>query len=160
MLGESEAGVWRRAHSGYPNRSDTVCEIRRLCKTQFAPITSDFPRQWRSLRFRVDGFVLSFSDPSFTPVVTTKNRRSLVQLVVGPYGGQVMVSQLDRRVCWICGRAVALENCKTDEQGFAVHEPCYLARLALANGSKQMSKVPPKPIAYRFKLDMRFAKRL
>jgi hypothetical protein len=71
-----------------------------------------------------------------------------------------MVSELDSHICWICGRAVAIENCKTDEQGFAVHGLCYLARLALDNESNRCSKITAKPIAYRFKLDMRFAKRL
>jgi len=71
-----------------------------------------------------------------------------------------MVSDLDRHVCWICGRAVVLENCQTDERGFAVHEACYLARLALDNEAKRGCKIAPRPVAYRFKLDMRFAKRL
>ena len=71
-----------------------------------------------------------------------------------------MESDLDSHVCWICGRAVVLEKCKTDEQGFAVHEACYVARLALDTESRQRSKIPPKPIAYRFNVDMRFAKRL
>jgi hypothetical protein len=71
-----------------------------------------------------------------------------------------MASDPDCHVCWICGRGVVLENCQTDEQGFAVHEACYLARLVLDTESRQASKIPPKTIAYRFKLDMRFAKRL
>jgi nitroimidazol reductase NimA-like FMN-containing flavoprotein (pyridoxamine 5'-phosphate oxidase superfamily) len=71
-----------------------------------------------------------------------------------------MVSDLDRHVCWICGRVVVLDNCKTDEQGFAVHQACNLARLALNKEGKPGSKIPPMPTAYRFKLDMRFAKRL
>jgi hypothetical protein len=48
-----------------------------------------------------------------------------------------MASDLDCHVCWICGRAVVLENFQTDEQGFAVHEACYLARLALDTESRQ-----------------------
>ena len=32
--------------------------------------------------------------------------------------------------CVICGTPVALVNCKTDESGAAVHETCYLARVA------------------------------
>lgn len=35
------------------------------------------------------------------------------------------------RFCWICGRAVPLENCKTEEHGSVVHEECYAARLKL-----------------------------
>jgi len=30
--------------------------------------------------------------------------------------------------CWICGKEVELENCKTDEHGSAVHKVCYVAR--------------------------------
>jgi len=33
MLAESEAGVWHRAHSGHPNRSDSVFKIPTPCKT-------------------------------------------------------------------------------------------------------------------------------
>jgi hypothetical protein len=67
---------------------------------------------------------------------------------------------LRAHVCWICGRAVALENCKTDEQGLAVHEACYIARLELASESMRLSNIPPRPAAFHFKLDMRLAKRL
>jgi hypothetical protein len=35
------------------------------------------------------------------------------------------------KICWICGRAVPLENGKTDEHGNIVHEECYAARLLL-----------------------------
>jgi hypothetical protein len=35
------------------------------------------------------------------------------------------------RFCWICGRAVSLENGKADEHGNIVHEECYTARLKL-----------------------------
>ena len=63
-------------------------------------------------------------------------------------------------VCWICGGDVPLEDCKTDEQGLAVHEACYVARLALDSESKRVSKMPPKSSAFHFKVDMRFAKRV
>ena len=43
------------------------------------------------------------------------------------------------KFCWICGRAVSLEDGKTDEHGSIVHEECYAARLRL-NGS-----APPAP---------------
>ena len=33
--------------------------------------------------------------------------------------------------CWICRKPVELESCKIDEHGQAVHEDCYLAKLAL-----------------------------
>jgi len=33
--------------------------------------------------------------------------------------------------CWICGKTVNLNDCKTDEHGLAVHEQCYVTRVAL-----------------------------
>ncbi len=35
------------------------------------------------------------------------------------------------KACWICGGAVSLESCKTDENGHPVHEECYVARVKL-----------------------------
>ncbi len=35
--------------------------------------------------------------------------------------------------CWICGKPCPLENCKIDERGCAVHEECYIAKLAQKN---------------------------
>jgi hypothetical protein len=35
--------------------------------------------------------------------------------------------------CSICGNAVSLENCKIDEYGQAVHENCYVAKIAPQN---------------------------
>lgn len=35
--------------------------------------------------------------------------------------------------CWICGGAVSLESCKADENGHAVHETCYVARVKLSS---------------------------
>jgi hypothetical protein len=32
--------------------------------------------------------------------------------------------------CWICGRAVSLGNSKIDENHLAVHESCYVAKMA------------------------------
>jgi hypothetical protein len=37
-----------------------------------------------------------------------------------------------KRLCWICGRAVTLEDCKVDEHGLAVHELCYVAKVTAA----------------------------
>jgi hypothetical protein len=34
-------------------------------------------------------------------------------------------------MCDVCGRAVSLEYCKTDERGHAVHEECYVRKLGL-----------------------------
>ena len=39
--------------------------------------------------------------------------------------------------CWLCGKAVSLEVCKTDEYGKSVHEECYVTRLALEKASAQ-----------------------
>jgi len=50
--------------------------------------------------------------------------------------------------CWICGNAVDLQTCITDEAGMAVHEDCYAARLALNEAMKRTKKPsassPPK----------------
>ena len=40
-------------------------------------------------------------------------------------------------LCRICGQVVDLETCKTDEHGMAVHENCYVVRVALAGESKR-----------------------
>ena len=39
--------------------------------------------------------------------------------------------------CWICGKELSLLDCKTDEQGRAVHERCYIARISLNSASEQ-----------------------
>lgn len=46
--------------------------------------------------------------------------------------------------CWICGNVVDLETCKSDEQGMAVHEDCYITRITLAHESVKLSKLPPR----------------
>ena len=43
--------------------------------------------------------------------------------------------------CWICGRAVSLGNSRIDENHLAVHESCYVARMALEKGQSQPSTV-------------------
>lgn len=58
-----------------------------------------------------------------------------------------MVSHHPNQVCWICGKPVALETCKTDEHGSAVHEQCYAAKVALANDSQKPTSMPLKPIS-------------
>lgn len=45
--------------------------------------------------------------------------------------------------CWICGNAVNLKTCVTDENGMLVHEDCYATRVALANESTRVSKITP-----------------
>ncbi len=47
------------------------------------------------------------------------------------------------KFCWICGKSVSLECCKTDEHGNAVHEKCQVVRLALAKGPEKV-KTPPR----------------
>jgi hypothetical protein len=41
-------------------------------------------------------------------------------------------------LCWICGHTVELETCKTDENGMAVHENCYVLKVALAKESNEL----------------------
>jgi hypothetical protein len=46
--------------------------------------------------------------------------------------------------CSICGNPVSLEASKTDEQGMAVHEECYVGRtvvLATAQQQAQLSRI-------------------
>jgi hypothetical protein len=47
------------------------------------------------------------------------------------------------QMCWICGKLVQLETCKTDEHGNAVHGQCYAARTALTRERKQSGKRGP-----------------
>jgi hypothetical protein len=44
--------------------------------------------------------------------------------------------------CWICGKLVELERCKTDEHGNAVHERCYAAKMALSDETQTGTKSP------------------
>jgi hypothetical protein len=48
--------------------------------------------------------------------------------------------------CWICGRELSLEDCKTDEHGRAIHEECYVARMKLESESQSASRVPVKSV--------------
>jgi hypothetical protein len=41
--------------------------------------------------------------------------------------------------CSICGNPVALESSKTDEQGSAVHEECYVGRTIFMLAAHQQS---------------------
>lgn len=46
-----------------------------------------------------------------------------------------------RTRCSICGNPVALEMSKTDEQGCAVHEECYVGRIvALLAAQRQVAQ--------------------
>jgi hypothetical protein len=41
--------------------------------------------------------------------------------------------------CCLCDRPIEIEHSKTDEYGRAIHEQCYVARLALEMATKQAS---------------------
>jgi hypothetical protein len=52
----------------------------------------------------------------------------------------------DLRICWICGKAVTLEDCAVDEYGLAVHEECYVARVALErHRAPEAAQAPTHP---------------
>ena len=53
--------------------------------------------------------------------------------------------------CWICGNAVDLESCASDEQGMAVHEKCYALKLALATESRRLMIRKPARAVRRLK---------
>lgn len=48
-----------------------------------------------------------------------------------------MVRQTFPLTCWICGKKIDLTNCNTDEEGTAVHEACYAAKVALENNVRK-----------------------
>ena len=54
--------------------------------------------------------------------------------------------------CWICSKELSLLDCKTDEQGRAVHERCYIARISLNSASEQSYGGPrngaPRPDSF------------
>jgi len=37
--------------------------------------------------------------------------------------------------CWICGRTVSPGNSQIDDNDLAVHESCYITKVALARGT-------------------------
>ena len=39
-------------------------------------------------------------------------------------------------LCRICGQPLAVEACKTDDGGKAIHEDCYVLKLKLEQASK------------------------
>ena len=45
------------------------------------------------------------------------------------------VSGLPR--CFLCGKSVPLETCKTDENGNAIHEECYVLKMRLKPATSQ-----------------------
>ena len=38
-----------------------------------------------------------------------------------------MQDKMTSVVCWMCGKSIPLEECKTDDHGHVVHEHCYVA---------------------------------
>lgn len=46
-------------------------------------------------------------------------------------------------LCWICGKAVDLKTCKTDDHGMAVHEECYALKVTLAIESRRLTDRKP-----------------
>lgn len=48
---------------------------------------------------------------------------------------------LQTPICPICRKAVPLNSAKTDEDGLAIHEACYLVKLGVAPGSENELKV-------------------
>jgi hypothetical protein len=47
--------------------------------------------------------------------------------------------KISTHLCWICGNAVSLEECKIDEHGMPVHEECYIV-LILWGGEEVAQK--------------------
>jgi len=60
------------------------------------------------------------------------------------------MTAIHKRRCWICGRIVPVRESKIDENGFAVHASCYVAKLALKKGQSQVSKAAMK-VLQKFK---------
>ena len=46
--------------------------------------------------------------------------------------------------CWICGKTVNLNDCKTDERGQPVHEECYVARLTMQSSCGSSKPSAPR----------------
>ena len=61
------------------------------------------------------------------PYTFVRVRREIVHLL--DEKEQRITKSLPTVLCRLCGRAVELENCKTDERGRPVHEECYVAGL-------------------------------
>lgn len=47
-----------------------------------------------------------------------------------------------RYFCWICGKAVELETCKTDEHDMSVHGDCYYLKVALGTEAMRPVRKP------------------
>jgi hypothetical protein len=49
-------------------------------------------------------------------------------------------SGLRPATCAVCGQPVKLEECKTDEDGAAVHAACYISRIGVAKPAKSRER--------------------
>lgn len=65
--------------------------------------------------------------------VVLRFRAKLAEWFQQVWRGVPMIPLQPTNVCWICGKRVDLETCKTDEYGNAVHEECYAAKMKLEN---------------------------
>ena len=43
-------------------------------------------------------------------------------------------------ICPLCGKAVELKTCKTDSNGTAVHEDCYVAEITAKRREEQQTE--------------------
>jgi hypothetical protein len=59
-----------------------------------------------------------------------------------------------RFFCWMCGKAVDLKTCNTDERGFPVHEQCYVLRVFLKSKEPQPSRETVDEPAAKIKRDI------
>ena len=67
------------------------------------------------------------------------NGKLLLSVIVSvPFAVEVrkMMPSTSQPQCWICSQPCQLEDCKIDEEGHAVHDECYAAKLALEKGSQ------------------------
>jgi hypothetical protein len=70
-----------------------------------------------------------------SPDFNTNRSVNIVDLAILPcsdylYPVMAAASQPNFLLCQLCGKHVALESCKTDENGKAVHDECYARSLA------------------------------
>lgn len=69
--------------------------------------------------------------------------------------GARLMSQLKHLYfCWMCGKLVELETCKTDEHGMAVHENCYASKIV--QQGKTIDSIKMTPQSTHFSPDQAF----
>jgi len=64
-------------------------------------------------------------------------------------GGVRVMTGTTQYVCYICNKPVNLEQSKTDENGRAIHEECYVAATLLRTGSHPAVATNPKVQTYK-----------